>query len=107
MDTITDAYAHRLESELAQFEANAGLWRLEIDRHAFRLRENQAVGIRADSDVDAAKIALEGVVFEIDRLQAFAHSHAGMTAPMVLRLAEAGLALESARRRLHRALSDS
>lgn len=102
--SLSDAFADHLEPDLQQFEINAGLWRLEVDRLASRLRENQAFGSDDVASAEAAKVALEGVGFEIDRLQAFARSHRGMTDGMVLRLAEAGLALETGRRRLERAL---
>ncbi len=104
MDALTQAFADRLEPDLAQFESNAALWRLEVQRHAARLLDDEAVGSSDPEAREAARVALEGVEFEIDRLQGFAREHAGMGDGMVLRLAEVGLALETARRRLRRAL---
>ncbi|RYG61627.1 hypothetical protein EON80_23785 [bacterium] len=102
--SLSDTFADHIEPEVLQFETNAALWGLEVDRHAFRLRENQAIGEDDASDNEAASTALEGVMFEIDRLQAFARAHLGMADAAVLRLAEAGLSLELARRRLNRAM---
>ena len=106
MDELIDAFAGRIEPDLAQFEANAALWRLEAHRHASRLVEDQAVGVASPEAHQAAAVALEGMAFEIDRLQAFARTHLGMGDGMVLRLAEAALELETARRRLQRALRE-
>jgi len=104
MTILADAFADHAEPEVLQFETNAGLWRLEIDRHAFRLREGQAFGATDTATTEAAAVALEGVAFEIDRLQAFARTHSGLSDAMVIRLLEAGVALETARRSLERAL---
>jgi hypothetical protein len=104
MESLTDIFADHLEPDIRQFETNAALWRLEIDRHAYRLRENEAIGVEDSIASDAAKVGLEGVNFEIDRLQSFARTHQGMPDAIILRLAEAGVALESARRRLERVL---
>ena len=106
METLTEAFSDRLESEVAQFEVNAALWRLEADRHLHRLREDSAVCVLQPDHAEAARIALEGIRYEIDRLQAFAREHPGMPEASVLRLAELGLALETARRRLERAFTE-
>jgi hypothetical protein len=45
MDLSADAFADHHEPGVLQFETNAALWRLEVDRHSFRLRENQAMGL--------------------------------------------------------------
>ena len=104
MASMTDAFADKLEPDLAQFEINAGMWRLEADRHLHRLREDAAIGIDPVA-IDPARVTLEGIGFEIDRIQAFARDHIGIADTSLLRLAEVGLALETARRRLVRALT--
>ena len=105
MDTLSEPFADHLEADILQFETNANLWRLEVGRHAHRILEERAVGLYVATEQADANVALEGVVFEIDRLQAFARQHPGIPDVSVLRLAEAGLLLETGRRKLVKALS--
>ena len=105
-DTISMdvAFADRLEPDIAQFEVNAALWRLEIDRHVHHLLEDAATGERDEAHVKAAEVTLEGVGFEISRFKEFVERHSGFPLDVLVRLAEVATALETARRLLVRAL---
>ena len=43
-DVMVAALAERVSPDVSQFEANAALWRLEVERHVYRLIEDRAVG---------------------------------------------------------------
>lgn len=102
----TDAFAQPA-GDFRQFEANAALWRLEASAHVTRLTDDCAVGVISPKSQDAARTALDGVTFEIDRLQSFGKQHGPLAPEAVLRLAEIGLMLETARRLLERARHQS
>ena len=101
MDT---AFSERLGPDIAQFEVNAALWRLEIDRHVRQLLEDAAMDGAAEQQLAAARVALEGVGYEISRFRDFVDRHSGFPLDMLVRLAEVATALETARRNLKRAL---
>lgn len=105
MVPATEAFAQPAEADFRQFEGNAALWRLEASTHVTRLTEDRAVGVASWKSEEAARTTLEGVRFEIDRLQGFGRQHAPLGSDAVLRLAEIGLMLETARRLLDRALN--
>lgn len=101
---MDQAFVDRLDPDIVQFEVNAALWRLEIDRHVRQLLEDAAVDGAAEQQIAAAKVTLEGVGFEITRFRDFVDRHSGFPMDMLVRLAEVATALETARRSLQRAL---
>ena len=103
--SIDMTLAERLEPDIAQFEVNAALWRLEIDRQVRKLLEDNAAGEAAEAHLHAARVTMEGVGFEISRFQDFVSRHTGFALDMLVRLAEVATALETARRQLARAIT--
>lgn len=98
--SIDEALADRLEPDIAQFEVNAALWRLEIDRRVRKLLEDNAADEVAAEYLQAARVTLEGVGLEISRFQDFVVRHTGFSLDLLVRLAEVATALETARRQL-------
>jgi hypothetical protein len=89
---------------LDEFETNAALQRLEIASHVTRLTEDRAVGGVTVSSQERARLALDSVTGELERLKAFGRERAPLPPETVLRMVEIGLMLESARRSLSKAL---
>jgi len=102
--SMEQAFADRLEPDIAQFEDNAALWRLETNRQLQLLLEDQAIGLDDAQHRASAQVALEGIGFEIDRFQAFTGSNPGLPLDLLIRLAEVAMALETVRRKLAKAL---
>jgi hypothetical protein len=104
MVSLPDAFADPTEADFIQFEANAALWRLEVSAQVIKLTEDLAVGVVSPKLQEAARTTLEGVTFELDRLKSFGKQRAPLSSAGVLRLAEVGLTLETARRLLNKAI---
>lgn len=65
-DILQQTFLDRIEPEIAQFEANAALWRLEAGQRRYRLTEERALGANPKDAAEEAAVALEGIRFEIE-----------------------------------------